>query len=238
METQRYDGGTESRNARSRSEKAKRKFKDFICRKSFPCVGAKAALNTGGLRIEDGGDITSHARDLYVLGALYDFIDGVGRKDGLVSFAVIFPDSPALTERAFETALWDRMQALHEADSAFGFHYDPSVSANPQSSDFALSFGESAFFAVGLHPAASRQSRRLQFPAVVLNLHDQFESLRQAGKFEPMRKTILQRDERLCGSPNPMLRRHGEGSAAPQYSGRQVGENWRCPFRVSGEAGR
>jgi FPC/CPF motif-containing protein YcgG len=61
-------------------------------------------------------------------------------------------------------------------------------------------------------------------------LHDQFEQLRGQGKYETIRETILQRDERLAGSTNPMLARHGDMSEAAQYSGRLVGESWRCPF--------
>ena len=34
----------------------------------------------------------------------------------------------------------------------------------------------------------------------------------------------------LMGLVNPMLAEHGSLSAARQYSGRAVGEDWRCPF--------
>jgi FPC/CPF motif-containing protein YcgG len=49
-----------------------------------------------------------------------------------------------------------------------------------------------------------------------------------------MREKIMTRDEALAGSRNPMLARHGDASEARQYSGRAVGEAWRCPFRYSG----
>jgi FPC/CPF motif-containing protein YcgG len=65
----------------------------------------------------------------------------------------------------------------------------------------------------------------------VFNLHDQFEQLREQGRYEKIRDTILARDERLAGSVNPMLARHGEASEAAQYSGRVVGPEWTCPFR-------
>lgn len=74
---------------------------------------------------------------------------------------------------------------------------------------------------------------------VVFNLHAQFEELREAGRYEKLRSSILQRDEVLAGSANPMLARHGEVSEARQYSGRAVDESWRCPFRprtANGEA--
>jgi FPC/CPF motif-containing protein YcgG len=49
-----------------------------------------------------------------------------------------------------------------------------------------------------------------------------------------MREKILERDESLAGSRNPMLARHGEASEARQYSGRRVDDRWKCPFRYAG----
>ncbi len=95
---------------------------------------------------------------------------------------------------------------------------------------FSLSFGGEAFFAVGLHPNASREARRFRAPAIVFNLHAQFEQLRADGLYEKLRRTILERDEALQGSTNPMLARHGQVSEARQYSGRAVGGDWNCPF--------
>lgn len=66
---------------------------------------------------------------------------------------------------------------------------------------------------------------------MVFNLHAQFEQLREAGRYEKLRASILERDEALAGSVNPMLARHDEVSEARQYSGRVVGEGWRCPVR-------
>ena len=65
----------------------------------------------------------------------------------------------------------------------------------------------------------------------MLNLHAQFKGLREAGRYEKLRSSFLQRDEVLAGSANPMLARHGEVSEARQYSGRAVDEGWRCPFK-------
>lgn len=76
-----------------------------------------------------------------------------------------------------------------------------------------------------------RLHEMLSSPALVFDLHAQFEQLREAGRYEKLRASILQRDEALAGSVNPMLARHGEASEAPQYSGRVVGEEWRYPFR-------
>ena len=105
------------------------------------------------------------------------------------------------------------------------------MASEPDSPHFSLSFAGEAFFVVGLHPKASRPARRFSSPALVFNLHAQFEELREAGRYEKLRPSILQRDEVLAGSANPMLARHGEVSEARQYSGRAVDEGWRCPFK-------
>ena len=65
---------------------------------------------------------------------------------------------------------------------------------------------------------------------MVFNLHAQFEMLREQGRYEKLRRSILDRDFQLTGSANPMLARHGETSEARQYSGRVVDNDWQCPF--------
>ena len=105
------------------------------------------------------------------------------------------------------------------------------VAEDPDNPHFSLSFGGEAFFVVGLHPQASRPARRFSSPVLVFNLHAQFERLRAEGRYEKLRAAILERDEALAGSVNPMLARHGEASEARQYSGRAVDADWRCPMK-------
>ena len=104
------------------------------------------------------------------------------------------------------------------------------MSVDPEDPHFSLSFAGEAFFVVGLHPNASRPARRFEAPAMVFNLHAQFEVLREQQRYEKLRASILERDLALAGSINPMLARHGESSEARQYSGRAVDADWKCPF--------
>ena len=99
-------------------------------------------------------------------------------------------------------------------DRARGFFPDPKFSTDPRDPAFALSFAGTAFFAVGLHPAASRLARRAPSPVIVLNRHDQFARLRRAKQYERMREVILARDTEFDGSANPMIARHGETDIA------------------------
>ena len=160
-----------------------------------------------------------------------EWAEDYSREPGLFrSLAFVFEGPCDLSEETFERLLWQRLQSMTDKDEWRGITADHRVSDDPQDPHFSLSFGGQAFFVVGLHPQASRPARRFARPAMVFNLHDQFEELRSSGRYEGLRQAILDRDERLAGSINPMLSRHGESSEARQYSGREVPGGWACPF--------
>jgi len=206
-------------------------LKAFLEQPDFPCVGAKAALRRHQLQILVATDIRESVHDRQVadwLATLADQYDADGTL--FVSRAVVYPSEAHLSETQFETCLWERLSALHAIDVEDN-SWDPAVDSDPSSPHFSLSIGGKGFFVVGLHPNASRIARRFKYPTLVFNLHDQFEKLREEGRYETLRKSIIARDIALQGYQNPMLARHGSGSEAAQYSGRRVDENWKCPFR-------
>ena len=208
---------------------------DFVADLAFPCVGAKAALARGTLQVLACNRIDSAWDDLRIHDGLMTFAAAYRAGPALFrSFAVVFEGPDDLSEDAFERLLWERAQSLSDKDVWRGQSYDRSVSPDPTSPHFSMSFGGEAFFIVGLHPNASRPARRFERPTMVFNLHDQFETLRAQGKYEGMREKIMLRDEAVAGSRNPMLARHGEMSEARQYSGRVVDGAWTCPFNYSG----
>ncbi|WJG11254.1 guanitoxin biosynthesis heme-dependent pre-guanitoxin N-hydroxylase GntA [Aliiglaciecola sp. LCG003] len=163
---------------------------------------------------------------------MYNFIDSFDiARDMYSSFVCIFEGSDNLSERQFERALWRKLQHLHDVDSC-SHNWDPSVSKDPLSDDFSFSLGGAAFFIIGLNPNSCRKSRQFDYPAVVFNLHSQFEELRRKGKFNSVKDHIRRRDKKFSGSQNPMLATHGDGSEIYQYSGRTVGKSWKCPFQA------
>ncbi|MBL0925637.1 MAG: YqcI/YcgG family protein [Sphingomonadaceae bacterium] len=212
-------------------------FEEFVRNAAFPCVGAKSALNKGQMHFVLADDICSAWDDLRILPHVSALAKHYREKPDLFqTLVVIFRRSDRLTERRFERAIWDRLQSLSDKDEWLGQPVDPRVSTDPEDPHFAVSFAGEAFFIVGLHPNASRPARRFDHPVMVFNLHDQFERLRAEGRYDPLRNTIMKRDEQLAGSMNPMLAQHGEGSAARQYSGRNVEDEWVCPFSRKSEA--
>lgn len=207
------------------------RFEAFIRDGDFPCVGAKSALSRGTLKTIVCWSIDSAWDDVRIHRELLNWAYDYKADPGLFrSLAFIFPRSPSLGEKAFENAMWARIQSLADKDAWLAQPYDERVSSDPQDPHFSLSFGGEAFFVVGMHPQANRPARRTPWPVLVFNLHDQFEKLREEGRYERIRETILDRDRGLAGSTNPMLARHGEASEALQYSGRLVKGNWQCPF--------
>lgn len=206
-------------------------FQQFIQSAEFPCVGAKSALARDALTVLPVGKIDCATDDVEIHRALREFSEQLDHQSPIVrSFVVIFDGPDSLNEEAFEKALWNRLQSLHNLDVVSGQPWNKAVDHDPESPHFSLSIGGEPFFVIGLHPNASRPARRFNKPALVFNSHLQFEKLRADGRFDKMKEIIRKRDEALAGSINPMLNDHGDASEARQYSGRAVDPEWKCPF--------
>ena len=210
---------------------------EHVAAADFPCVGAKSALAHHRLEVLACDRIDSAWDDLRIHDGLLGWAHDYQEDPGLFrSFACVFAGPTDLSEGNFEAALWARVQSLSDKDVWRGQDYDARVSPDPEDPHFSLSFGGEGFFVIGLHPNASRPARRFTRPTLVFNLHDQFEQLRDQGKYEGMREKIMKRDEAIAGDRNPMLQRHGDASEARQYSGRIVEDGWSCPFHYRGES--
>ena len=206
-------------------------FVEWVNDATFPCVGAKSALAKSQIRFIIGRDFASAWDDLSLHQSLVEFAKHYGENKALFqSLVVLYEMGIPRDEEAFERQMWDHINSLTKKDAWLGQPADDRVSSDPDDPHFSLSFGGEAFFVVGLHPKASRPARQFIAPAMVFNLHDQFEQLRDQQRYDKLREAILSRDEKLAGSRNPMLARHGSVSEARQYSGRVVANDWQCPF--------
>jgi len=217
-------------------EQIKASFTAFVADPAFPCLGAKAALNSGSqiLRVyqELGAEecATELARDLEA----FIFSD-VRRAYAFATFVAIFREPRGLAEKQFEKLLWLALQQLHKID-VVRHAWNAKVSSDTSDPRFAFSFASEPLYVVGLHGGSSRHARSFPWPTLVFNPHEQFERLRHDGNWTKMQRTIRRRDITLQGSANPMLSDFGEQSEARQYSGRAVDMDWRPPFKVSGNA--
>lgn len=195
----------------------------------YPCVGAKAAFNSDQYRLGTYGEMASEQATKQLSTDLKTYTkETIDADSDYLTFIAVFTDEID-SELDFEQKLWKQLQHLHDLEG-YKDNWDPAVSNNPNEDNFSYSFGGTAFFIVGLHPKASRDARRISYPAMAFNLHRQFDKLRENGQFENMKKVIRDRDKVYQGSINPMLEDFGEGQEAPQYSGRRVEKSWKCPF--------
>jgi len=203
-------------------------LKKFIVEDDHPCVMAQTvfSMDKVDLHVYEnfGSKNTSQKilRDIKKYLSKYDFDN-----NDFYTFVATFPDRKDYSEKQFEELLWKQLQFLHEVDDQ---PWDPTVSSDPESNKFSFSIQGKAFYMVGLHPNSSRMARRSPVPAIAFNLHWQFEKLREMGAYHNVRDKIRERDRELQGDNNPMLEDFGEKSEARQYSGRKVGEEWKCPF--------
>jgi len=206
-----------------------RHFDAFLQHPDFPCVGARSALHTGRLRHATYGSMGSVEAAQALCADLQAFSEEFPDPGNQpVSFVALFNDVIE-DELSFERRLWEHLQVVHDLDRQT-HAWDPSVSDNPSDDQFSMSIGGRAYFVVGMHPKASRLARRSPMPCLVFNFHNQFESLKQSGKYTSMQTAIRKRDLALQGSINPVLARFGESSEARQYAGREVPADWVCPF--------
>ena len=208
-------------------------FRDSVLQAEFPCLGAKAAFNSGSYVLRTYVRLGSELVTRELAADLHDFVRSeLRQRSEFATFVAIFEKPRETGEVEFEDLLWRQLRALHRIDAA-RFDWDPEVQSDPADPHFSFSFGGQALYVIGMHANSCRVARRFPWPALVFNPHEQFERLRADGKWKHMQETIRQRDSQLQGSINPMLSDFGERSEARQYSGRAVGEDWRAPFPVA-----
>lgn len=208
---------------------ATQEFDAHLSSGHFPCFAGQTANNRNLVNHVFAGSMRCPASDAAIARHIATFAANKKARHTFMSLVVHFNDKEAMPEKAFEALLFARLEGIHQADARH-YAWDAAVSADPDDPAFSMSVGGKAFYVVGLHPGASRQARRLAHPALVFNLHEQFEFLRQEGRYDRLKSAIIQRDIDMNGSANPMLAVHGSTSEARQYSGRHIEGEWRCPF--------
>lgn len=206
----------------------------MVTHAEFPCLGAKSVFRRGGMAHVVLDDMTDPDVPAQLLERLRRFAEDIDGESGFHSFIVTFRGPVPTDEAAFESALFNLLQGVHDVDDD---SWADGVGTDPNDPHFAFSAGGTAYFIVGLHPAASRVARRAPLPTLVFNPHDQFEALRAEGRFDHMRTTIRRRDVDLQGFVNPMVADHGDSTEALQYSGRRHGAGWQPPLEVNRQAG-
>ena len=206
-----------------------REFERFVNDASFSCLAGKGVVHQQGHEVRAYAPLGTRAATIALASDLAAFSEFPASAGTLRAFVAVFPERVPRSELAFERRLWAQLERLHAHERA-SVPWDPSVSNDVDDPMFAFSFAECAYFVVGLHAHASRISRRFRWPALVFNPHSQFGRLRGEGRFARMQQAIREREMAVQGSLNPNLADFGERSEARQYSGREVEQDWKCPF--------
>lgn len=207
---------------------AQQAFRDKIQAPDFPCVAAKASVNTAVYRLKTYPALATLDSTLTLARDLRAFqAEQPGMDSDFTSFVAVFETPGEVDELTFERLVWEQLHALSRLDDA---PYSREVSPDTTSPDFGYSFGGQAFFLVGLHPGASRLARRFPYAMLVFNSHHQFRTLKADGRWTRFQETIRARDVKLQGNINPNLADYGTAPEARQYSGRAVEPGWQAPF--------
>lgn len=209
-------------------DSVRKRYADFILKENHPCIMAKSLFRMEKYNLNIYDDITESVSLIQLVADVKKYIQQYDFEGtAFESFLAVFPNNYYPDEISFEAALWKALQTIHDLDDS---DWDPTVSDDPDNTQFSFSVGGKGFYIVGLHPESSRIARQAPFTTIVFNLHHQFEKLREMGTYHVVRDTIRKNDQQLQGSINPVLRDHGTDTETKQYSGRQVEDNWKCPF--------
>ena len=211
-----------------RNEDVLHSFEDFILEKNHPCVMAQTVFKQDDFEIHEYDNFSSLETAEKIFSDIQKYLNEYDFKsNNFRTFIAVFPSEKILTEEEFEDKLWNQLSNINKIDK---YDWDPSVSNDPADSNFSFSIAGKAFYIVGMHPKSSRMARQAPFPAMVFNLHAQFEKLRDMNVYKRVRNRIRDRDIKLQGNINPVLEDFGVESEAKQYSGRYVGKEWKCPY--------
>lgn len=210
-----------------------KEFEDFIIEQDHPCLMAQTVFKMGEVNLHTYDKLADKTTTNQLLEDLGTYLRNYNFEDNnFRTFIASFPTESYPTEKLFEQALWQQLQLLHNHDSE---KWDETVSKDPADKNFSFSILGKAFYIVGMHPQSSRYARRSPYPTIIFNLHWQFEKLREMKAYENVRDKIRERDKALQGHINPVLEDFGKSSEALQYSGRNIGEEWKCPFHPKNE---
>ncbi|MGD3108873.1 guanitoxin biosynthesis heme-dependent pre-guanitoxin N-hydroxylase GntA [Streptomyces sp. YGL11-2] len=207
----------------------------FIQTREFSCLGARAALRRQTIthhHYRELGDEQS-ARDNYRDVLAYALaLPSQLSAQSFRTFVATFDDAGRLDESAHEELLWRHLQFMHDTDvETYGL--DPGSTSDPTRPNFGFHVGGHAFFLVGMHPGASRASRRFSVPAIAFNSLTQFMLLGE--KFYSMQDAIRRREVANNGSVNPSFTEYDYEQPARHFAGRFTEKDWTCPFTARHE---
>ncbi len=215
-------------------EQSYRRILDFIRLDQFSCLAAKTAELQQTIRHRHYPAMAEPGSTALLHSDLRDYCAGrMALSETNATFIATFATPAVQSEQAFEDLLWQQLRLLNCLDEQRGYSWHEQVEKDPASPRFSYCVIGEPFFIVGLHPFASRTSRRAPMAAIAFNSHLQFNHLKRIGAYPRLQQAIRAREMALDGCINPNLVDYGSGSEARQYSGMAVSSTWQCPFTTA-----
>lgn len=198
-----------------------------------PCIFGKSIVKSKNYDLRIYNSLTEVGSIMQLYDDLLSFTKTQKERyaNDFSSFIAIFKNDNILNEKDFDSKLWHILSELNAKDKQY-HKWDKSVSKSPLDKNFSFSFGERAYFVLGMHKGSSRLSRKFKYPTLVFNARYYFDLLRENGTMKKYRTMIRQKDISIQGNINPNLIDYSDNdSEAKLYSGMRISSDWVCPFK-------
>src|ERR1700710_657246 len=101
----------------SASASIEEEFVAFVADVDFPCLGAKAAFNTGTYTVSTYDELASPESSRLLARHLQEFLGSeMARNNEYATFVAVFREPISVSETEFERLLWSQLQQLHLID--------------------------------------------------------------------------------------------------------------------------
>lgn len=178
-------------------------IRNFLTR-DYPCTPALKSFNGGQLIVHEMVSDMNQAPSIEV--HLRELRERYYKsKEQYLSLWITFDEHP-VTEEEFEKNLFKVLAPFRVGDEYF--------------------YETSRLFVVGMHPNASRMARKFPLNSIVINLWEQFDTLKG---YQKLVESIRNRDVDYSGSVNPMVAKHGDDFEEIQFSGKNNPDDWKIP---------
>lgn len=213
-------------------------IQNLVMQPNYPCVGAVSSFLKQDYMTCEYPAFGSGESAPKLYQNLLDFKERqLENKTPFFSFWAVYKNSDVISEVDFEKKLWDELSAVHayevqkSTNENRELRWDPQFSSDPNDKKFCFCVDGYAYFVVGMHPQSSRKARQFPYPVIIFNLYAQFEDLFKKNTFDAMVKLNRDREIKFQGHVNPMVEKYGQEWESIQFSGRENGPEWKCPFQ-------
>lgn len=183
----------------------------------YPCPGAQMVFLNSDERIAVFEGLTDNniyqvcfSLSCYIL----EYLSGDTGND--LTFILMFKELRRWTKGSFRKHFWKFLKNISQLQDKY-YPYAKGYSPVLKDKNFSFSFGEVANYIAAFFADSPRVTRRFAYTALIFNPHDQFNKLKESGKFVSFQKSVDIKDHRLQGSNNESLTDFGEQSEWPQY---------------------